>query len=170
MHDILWYRTFFCYCIVESVLCRLYKKRQSVFTTRTSQFMVHFKNEKVFGANLKITIVLPILSRRQIIIIIIIIITTKATINPSDFRNQNIRFPTNHCARRYSGVLCNTNTIIFHNITQSPSDNIRLCRRNCIFRRKRQLYRVLSVQRTSFAGNTPTEGLGRLFIILSFDW
>lgn len=60
--------------------------------------------------------------RRQNIIIQIIITTTTAaaTINPSDFRNhQNIRFPTNHCARR---SVCNTNNIIiiFHNITQSP--------------------------------------------------
>jgi hypothetical protein len=99
---------------------------------------------------LKITIVLPIPPMRQIIIQII---TTTATINPSDFRNQNIRFPTNHCARC---SVCNTNIIIFHNITQSPGDSTRLCRRNCIFRRKHQLYRVLSVQRTSFPGNNHT--------------
>jgi len=87
--------------------------------------------------------------------IIIQTITTAATINPSDFRNQTIRFPTNDCAHR---SVCNTNNIIiFHNITQSPGDNTRLCLRNCIFRRKHQLHRILSVQRTSFPGNTPAE-------------
>lgn len=87
--------------------------------------------------------------------IIIQIITTAATINPSDFRNQTIRFPTNDCAR---SSVCNTNNIIiFHNITQSPLDNTRLCRLNCIFRWKHQLHRILSVQRTSFPGNTPAE-------------
>lgn len=135
---------------VKHLLCRLYNKRHKEYS----------RDEHFFGANWKITIVLPILPRRQIIIQII---TT--TINLSDFRNQNIRFPTNHCARR---SVCNTNIIIFHNITQSPCDNTRLCRRNCIFRWKPQLYLVLSVQRTSFPGNTPVEA-GRQFIISS-DW
>lgn len=58
---------------------------------------------------------LPFLPRRQIIIEII---TT--TINPSEFRNQNIRFPTNHCERC---TVCNANIIVFHDITQLPRDN-----------------------------------------------
>jgi len=111
-------------------------------------------------ANWKITIVLSILPRRQIIIKII---TT--TINPPDFRNQNIRFPTNHCERC---TVCNANIIVFHNITQSPRDNTHDFVSAIVFFDESTCSCIRFCRCTSFPGNTPSEA-GRLFIVAS-DW